>query len=209
MSQKISISSRQTVSGRFVHSQSETPSHVPAYYQWRPLFVLAFTQIIANLQDVRASALWRGSTRQAQSAFERSRCRQSTLRRVHGDSIACAFPAHGVSFAALIDAAFSLPISNSHAVRTIARAFDFGDFCFAPGIGPLWHVRYIMKIDVHRCASWTWRCQRRTGRSRALRFRCGCPCDAKSKFLPLRQHTQSSNKIHRSLIVRRWIAEVM
>ncbi|WP_408918073.1 hypothetical protein [Bradyrhizobium arachidis] len=67
----------------------------------------------------------------------------SILRRVHGDDIARALLADGVRLAALIDAAFSLPISNSDAVRMIARALESGDFRFTPDIGPLWHVRYI------------------------------------------------------------------
>ncbi|OAF16550.1 hypothetical protein AYJ54_05180 [Bradyrhizobium centrolobii] len=67
----------------------------------------------------------------------------STLRRVRGDNVARALLAERVSLAALIDAAFSLPISNSDAVRMIARALDSGDFSFTPDIGPLWHVRYI------------------------------------------------------------------
>ncbi len=67
----------------------------------------------------------------------------SILRRVHGENIARALLADGVSLAALIDAAFSLPISNSDAIRVIARALDSGDFSFTPDIGPLWRVRYI------------------------------------------------------------------
>ncbi|KRR07915.1 hypothetical protein CQ12_25275 [Bradyrhizobium jicamae] len=67
----------------------------------------------------------------------------STLRRVHGDNIARVLLADGVSLAALIDAAFSLPIRNSDAVRMIARALDSGDFSFTPDIRPLWRVRYI------------------------------------------------------------------
>lgn len=74
----------------------------------------------------------------------------STLRRVHGDNIARTLLADGMSLAVLIDAAFSLPISNSDAVRMIARALDSGDFRFTPDIGPLWRVRYIYE---DRCAS--------------------------------------------------------
>ncbi|UPJ54423.1 hypothetical protein IVB30_33135 [Bradyrhizobium sp. 200] len=67
----------------------------------------------------------------------------STLRRVHGDNIAQTLLADGVSLAVLIDAAFSLPVSNSDAVRMIARALDSGDFSVTPELGPLWRVRYI------------------------------------------------------------------
>ncbi|MCA6111550.1 hypothetical protein [Bradyrhizobium cenepequi] len=67
----------------------------------------------------------------------------STLRRVHGDNIARALLKDGVSLAALIDAAFRLPISNGNAVRMIGRALRSGDFSFTPDMGPLWHVRYI------------------------------------------------------------------
>ncbi|WP_456671302.1 hypothetical protein [Bradyrhizobium sp. Lot11] len=45
--------------------------------------------------------------------------------------------------AALIDAAFSLPMSNGNAVRMIGKALDSGDFSFTPDLGPLWRVRYI------------------------------------------------------------------
>ncbi|ANW03095.1 hypothetical protein LMTR13_26085 [Bradyrhizobium icense] len=67
----------------------------------------------------------------------------TALRRVHGDNIARALLAGGVSSAALTDAALSLPIGNSDAVRMIGRALDSGDFSFTPDIGPLWYARYI------------------------------------------------------------------
>ncbi|MGL3104734.1 hypothetical protein [Bradyrhizobium sp. BR 1432] len=67
----------------------------------------------------------------------------STLRRVHGDNIARALLTQGMSLAALIDATFSLRISNSEAVRMIAAALELGDFIFTPDIGPIWHVRYV------------------------------------------------------------------
>lgn len=67
----------------------------------------------------------------------------STLRRAHGDNVARAFLTQGMSLAALISAAFSLPISNSEAVRMIARALESGDFRLTPDLGRLWHVRYI------------------------------------------------------------------
>lgn len=67
----------------------------------------------------------------------------SALREAHGDNVARAFLADGVSLAALVDAVFSLPIKNSVAVRAIARAFESGDFVISPDIGPLWHVKYV------------------------------------------------------------------
>ncbi|MHC2332431.1 hypothetical protein ACVIW0_001720 [Bradyrhizobium sp. USDA 4454] len=67
----------------------------------------------------------------------------SALREAHGDNVARTFLAEGVSLAALMDAVFSLPIKNSEAVRTIARALESGDFVISPDIGPLWHVKYV------------------------------------------------------------------
>ncbi|WP_338699923.1 hypothetical protein V5279_19045 [Bradyrhizobium sp. 26S5] len=67
----------------------------------------------------------------------------SALRAAHGDDVARAFLADGVSLAALVDAVFSLPIRNSVAVRAIARALESGDFVISPDVGPLWHVKYV------------------------------------------------------------------
>lgn len=67
----------------------------------------------------------------------------STLRQVHGDNVARVLLADGVSLAALMDAAFSLPMSNKEAVRMVARAFESGDFVVTPDVGPLWHVKYV------------------------------------------------------------------
>ena len=67
----------------------------------------------------------------------------SALRHAHGDNVARAFLADGVSLAALMDAVFSLPIKNSEAVRTIARALESGDFVISPDVGPLWHIKYV------------------------------------------------------------------
>ncbi|WP_236000002.1 hypothetical protein [Bradyrhizobium uaiense] len=67
----------------------------------------------------------------------------SALRETHGDNVARAFLADGVTLAALVDAVFSLPIRNSVAVRAIARALESGDFVISPDIGPLWHVKYV------------------------------------------------------------------
>jgi hypothetical protein len=67
----------------------------------------------------------------------------SALREAHGDNVARAFLADGVTLAALVDAVFSVPIKNSVAVRTIARALESGDFVISPDVGPLWHVRYV------------------------------------------------------------------
>ena len=67
----------------------------------------------------------------------------SAFRQVHGDNIARAFLADGVSLAALMDTIFSLPIRNDTAVKMIARALESGDFVLSPDFGPLWHVSYL------------------------------------------------------------------
>lgn len=67
----------------------------------------------------------------------------SALRQVHGDNIARALLADGVSLAALMDAVLTLRIRNSDAVRMIARALESGDFAISPDFGPLWHVKYV------------------------------------------------------------------
>lgn len=67
----------------------------------------------------------------------------SALRQVHGDAIARALLADGMSLAVLMDAVFSLSMRNSEAVRMIARALDSRDFVVSPDVGSLWHVKYL------------------------------------------------------------------